>query len=92
MDIDDTGRTVNVNVDARSRPPQSWLWKFAALALGLLVALELSAIERHLRVIAEAQMLGALGVGAFQPAPPTEPIRDSRISNNRVANQERVNR
>lgn len=87
MDIDDTGRNV-------TRPPkQSWLWKFVALAVLSLGVLELAAIERHLRVIAEAQMLGALGVGAFQlPAPTPAPIRDSRISNpNRVANQE-VNR
>lgn len=61
-------KDVVVNVDARPSRP-SWLWKFTALALLALVAVELVAIEKHLRVIAEAQMLQALQAPSLPPAP-----------------------
>ena len=78
-------RNVTVNVDARP-PRASWLWKVAGGALLLGVLLELSAIERHLRLIAEAQTMQAIGA-SLPSAPDPEPSKSGyRLnSKNRVA-------
>jgi hypothetical protein len=86
MDIRDEGRPVTVNVDARPSKA-SWLWKFAALALGLLLVLELAAIEKHLRLIADAQSMQAMGTMIPFAPPESKPEKSGYRLNapNRIA-------
>lgn len=84
MNIDNE-RNVTVNVDARP-PKRGWLAPFIALSLLFGVLLELVAIEKHLRLIADAQAMQAMGSALPAPAPEAAPSAGPRLHvPNRIA-------